>query len=107
MARAENKTRKSTEFKIKIIAIVVALCLLSSYVVYQIIKVSKAEMETQFALSETVYKVIETKSFVLRDEKFITNNASGTTVSFADNGERIALGDTVSIIFNSPDDATS
>lgn len=107
MAKVENKSRKSTEFKIKIIAIVVALCLLSSYVIYQIIRISKAEMETQFALSETVYKVIETKSFVLRDEEFITSGASGTTVSFADNGERIALGDTVSIIFNSADDATS
>ena len=99
MAKVENKSRKSTEFKIKIIAIVVALCLLSSYIIYQIIRISKAEMETQFALSETVYKVIETKSFVLRDEEFITSGASGTTVSFADNGERIALGDTVSIIF--------
>lgn len=107
MAKVENKSRKSTEFKIKIIAIVVALCLLSSYIIYQIIRISKAEMETQFALSETVYKVIETKSFVLRDEEFITSSASGTTVSFADNGERIALGDTVSIIFNSDDDATS
>ena len=107
MAKVENKSRKSTEFKIKIIAIVVALCLLSSYIIYQIIRISKAEMETQFALSETVYKVIETKSFVLRDEEFITSGASGTTVSFADNGERIALGDTVSIIFNSADDATS
>lgn len=107
MAKAENKTRKSTEFKIKIIAIVVVLCLLSSYIVYQIIKVSKADMETQFALNETVYRAIETQCFVLRDEEFITNSASGTTVSFADNGERIALGDTVSIIFDSPDDATS
>lgn len=107
MAKVENKSRKSTEFKIKIIAIVVALCLLSSYIIYQIIRISKADMETQFALSETVYKVIETQSFVLRDEEFITSSASGTTVSFADNGERIALGDTVSIIFNSDDDATS
>lgn len=107
MAKAENKSRKSTELKIKIIAAVVALCLFSSYVVYQIVRISKAEMETQFALNETVYKVIETQTFVLRDEEFITNNASGTTVSFADNGERIALGDTVSIIFNSADEATS
>lgn len=107
MAKTENKSRKSKEFKIKIIAIVVALCLLSSYVIYQAIQISKADMETQFALSETVYKTIETQSFVLRDEEFITNNASGTTVSFAENGERIALGDTVSIIFNSADDASS
>lgn len=107
LAKADNKSRKSTEFKIRIIAVVVALCLFSSYVIYQIVQVSKAEMETQFALLETVYKTIETQAFVLRDEDFITNNASGTTVSFAENGERIAQGDTVSIVFNSAEDATS
>lgn len=107
MAETEKKSRKGKDFKIKIIAVVVALCLLSSYIIYQAIQVSKAEMETQFALNETVYKTIETKSFVLRDEKFISNSASGTTVSFAENGERIALGDTVSIVFDSADDATS
>lgn len=107
MAENEKNTRKSNNLKIKIIAIVVALCLISSYVIYQAIQISKADMETQFALNETVYKTIETQCFVLRDEEFISNSASGTIVSFAENGERIARGDTVSIVFNSADDATS
>lgn len=77
------------------------------YVVYQFVLFSKAEMETQPALKETVYTTIDTKGFVVRDEKFIENNASGTTVSFAKNGERVASGDTVSIIFSSQEDASS
>ena len=76
-----------------------------SYVIYQAVTFSKADIETQIALKETVYETVDTKCFVLRDEEFIKSNASGTTVSFAANGERVAAGDTVSMIFGSSDDA--
>ena len=98
---------KKTSFNYKILAIVLCACLFVMYVLYQVVLVSKAEMETQPALKETVYTTIDTKGFIVRDEKFITNNATGTTVSFAKNGERVASGDTVSIIFNSQSDASS
>lgn len=91
----------------KILAIVLCACLFAMYVVYQVVLVSKAEMETQPALKETVYTTIDTKAFFVRNEKFITNDAKGTTVSFAKNGERVAAGDTVSIIFDSQSDASS
>lgn len=91
----------------KILAIVLCACLFAMYVVYQLVLVSKAEMETQPALKETVYTTIDTKAFFVRNEKFITNDAKGTTVSFAKNGERVAAGDTVSIIFDSQSDASS
>ena len=91
----------------KILAIVLCACLFAMYVVYQVVLVSKAEMETQPALKETVYTTIDTKAFFVRNEKFITNDAKGTTVSFAKNGERVATGDTVSIIFDSQSDASS
>ncbi len=91
----------------KLLAIVMAIVLLSSYVIYQIVLASKSEMETQFALKETVYKTIDTKCFAIRDEEFIKYNIDGTTVSFAQNGERVGRGDTVSIVFNSSEDAAS
>ena len=91
----------------KILAIALCACLFAMYVVYQVVLVSKAEMETQPALKETVYTTIDTKAFFVRNEKFITNDAKGTTVSFAKNGERVAAGDTVSIIFDSQSDASS
>lgn len=98
---------KKNNFKFKIIAVVVALCIVASYVIYQAVLFSKAEIETQFALNETVYKTIDTTGFVIRDEHFISNDVKGTTVSFAENGERVARGDTVSMVFASSEDAVS
>ncbi len=90
---------------VKIVAVVLAISLALSYVIYQAVTFSKADIETQIALKETVYETVDTKCFVLRDEEFIKSNASGTTVSFDANGERVAAGDTVSMIFASSDDA--
>ncbi len=98
---------KKTSLNIKIFAICLSACLVLMYVAYQFVLFSKAEMETQPALKETVYTTIDTKGFFIRDEEFISNKATGTTVSFAGNGERVAAGDTVSIIFNSQADASS
>ncbi len=100
---AKKRKNNSTKF----ISIILALSLLASYVIYQAVVASKSEMETQFALYETVYKTIDTTAFVVRDEVFIKNNTTGTRVSFAGNGARVARGDTVSIVFESPDDAAS
>ena len=98
---------KKTSFNLKIVSIALCACLLVMYFVYQFVLFSKAEMETQPALKETVYSTISTKAFVVRDESVIIDNTKGTTVSFAKNGERVAVGDTVSIIFNSQDDASA
>ena len=98
---------KKNKFSLKAVAILLAVCLLASYVIYQCVLLSKDDMETQFALTETVYSTIDTKCFVVRDEHFIKNNVNGTTVSFAKNGERVASGDTVSMVFKSSDDAVS
>jgi hypothetical protein len=76
-----------------------------SYLISQLVSVSKAEIETQIAMNETVYKTINTKCFVVRDEKYIENTAKGTTISFAANAQRVAKGDTVSMIFKTDEDA--
>ena len=81
-----------------VIAGLVAVFFLS-YVISQLVSISKAEIETQIAMSETVYKTINTKCFVVRDEEYIVNTAKGTTISFAGNAERVAKGDTISMIF--------
>ena len=92
---------------IKALSVILIVTLLASYFIYQLVLATKDDMETQFALSETVYKNVDTKCFVIRDEDFVKNSYSGTTVSFARNGERIARNDTVSVIFDSSDDAAS
>lgn len=92
---------------LRILSVFMVVALLSSYIIYQIVAGTKDDIETQFALSETVYKTVDSKCFVVRDEDFVKNSYKGTTVSFAKNGERIARNDTVSIIFDSSDDASS
>ncbi len=92
---------------ISIILIFSVIAFFSSYIIYQIVASSNAKMETEFALKETVYETIDTQCFVVRDEKFIKNDATGTTVSFVTDGERVAAGDTVSVVFDSVEDASS
>ncbi len=89
----------------RLIAIILAVGLCSSYVIFQIVNSTKNDIETQYALTETVYNSISSKAFVIRDEEFIENTASGTTISFAADGERVARGDTVSMVFSSEDSA--
>ena len=99
--------KKNVKLNYKIISIILVICLVSMYFIYQAVQISKADIETQPALKETIYSTIDTKGFVIRDEQFILDNASGTTVSFAQNGERVATGDTVTVVFNSAEDASS
>ncbi len=100
----KNKTVKRLA---SVLAIVLVIGFFSSYIIYHLVNQSNTEIKTEFALKETVYKTIDTKCFVIRDEEFIKNDAVGTTVSFATNGERVARGDTVSIIFDSSEDAAT
>lgn len=90
---------------LKLTAVLLAAVLVFTYVIYQIVVISKSDIQTQIALTETVYKTFDTKCFVLRDEEFIENSSKGTTVSFARNGERVACGDTVSRVFSKTEDA--
>ncbi len=100
----KNKTVKRIA---SIVAIVLVVVFFSSYIIYHLVNQANTEIKTEFALKETVYKTIDTKCFVIRDEEFIKSDAVGTTVSFAANGDRVASGDTVSIVFSSPEDAAT
>lgn len=100
----KNKTVKKVT---SILAIVLVIGFFSSYIIYHLVNQSNTEIKTEFALNETVYKTIDAKCFVLRDEEFIKNDAVGTSVSFVNDGERVARGDTVSIVFDSAEDAAS
>lgn len=98
----KNKTVKKIA---SIVAIVLVIGFFSSYIIYHLVSKSNSEIKTEFALKETVYKTIDAQCFVIRDEEFIRNDAVGTSVSFANDGERVARGDTVSVVFDSPEDA--
>lgn len=89
------------------VAIVLGISFFSSYLIYHLVNRSNTEIKTEFALKETVYKTIDAECFVVRDEEFIKNDSVGTSVSFVNDGERVARGDTVSVIFNSSQDAAA
>ena len=100
----KNKTVKRFA---SIVAIVLVISFFLSYIIYHLVNSSNTEIKTEFALKETVYKTIDTKCFVIRDEEFIKSDAVGTTVSFAKDGERVARGDTVSVVFDSSENAAA
>ncbi|MBQ7116013.1 MAG: hypothetical protein IJN94_06330 [Clostridia bacterium] len=100
----KNKTVKRIA---SIVAVISVVIFFFSYIIYHMVSHSNNEIKTEFALKETVYKTIDTKCFVIRDEEFIKSDAKGTTVSFATNGERVASGDTVSVVFSSSEDAAT
>ncbi len=100
----KNKTVKRFA---SIVAIVLVISFFLSYIIYHLVNSSNTEIKTEFALKETVYKTIDTQCFVIRDEEFIKSDAVGTTVSFAKDGERVARGDTVSVVFDSSENAAA
>ncbi len=97
---------KKTVKKVLIITLCVLLAIFAvSYIIYHVINNRNKDFETEIAYKETVYKTIDTKCFVIRDEEFIESDVDGTTVSFVTNGERVARGDTVSVVFDNTADA--
>lgn len=100
----KNKTVKRIA---SLVAIVLVIGFFSSYIIYHLVNSSNTEIKTEFALKETVYKTIDAKCFVVRDEEFIKNDAIGTSVSFVNDGDRVARGDTVSVVFDSSEDAAA
>lgn len=93
--------------RVRLVALGLVAVFILSYFIYQIVLISKSGIETQIAINETVYKTINTKCFVVRDEEYIVNTAKGTTISFATNAERVAKGDTISMIFKTNEDANT
>ncbi len=106
LAKQKASNIKFMKIAAMVLSVVLVLYFICFFVV-QFINYKNAEIKTEVAVKETIYEKIETKCFVLRDESFIKSSADGTTVSFAENGQRIAAGDTVSIVFNSPDEASN
>ncbi|NLL63794.1 MAG: hypothetical protein GX241_06125 [Ruminococcaceae bacterium] len=70
-----------------------------AYVVYQIFMLAYTPIETEVALEYTVEDVLETETFIARNETYIINDKTGTIISVVDDGSRVAKGQEVAIIF--------
>lgn len=86
---------------------VVGVCIIL-YFVYQVIQMNSNPYQTELALEREIKNVVSTEAFVVRDEEYITaDNTSGTVVSIAEDGKRVASGDSVAVVFQSADSASA
>lgn len=100
-----NKLNKNV---IKYIAYSVLGVFIILYFVINVIKMNSDPYKTEVALVEDVQRTVETTAFAVRDEAYITADSSnGTMVSVADDGKRVAEGDTVAVVFNSASSAVA
>lgn len=65
------------------------------------------EMQTQTANLQTIYRNINTRGFIIRNEHVISGSASGTVVPQVENGSKVSYGDTVARVYKSDQAAKS
>lgn len=97
------------ENKIVFKRILSALCalLLISYIGYQAYMIVYKPVKTETALEYTVYDTVETQIFIIRDEQYIKNNATGTIVPVVEDGKRVANGQEVALVFANTQSASN
>ena len=78
------------------------------YFIYQVVQMNTTPFKTEVAVERKVENKIATKAFAIRDEEYITTeNTSGTVVSIAEDGKRVASGDAVAVVFQSSESAAA
>ena len=92
----------------KRIIIGVLSVLIVAYVVYLIFSNSIAKtVDVEEAVSTTVYDVINTDGFIIKNEKYITNDDDGVLAFNVLDGEDISAGQVIADIYNNEKDAVS
>ncbi len=96
---------KSKKSLIKAISLFAAILLSGLYLLYNIYLSSLEPYKTHTVLATSIYKTVNTEAFVVRNEKYLTNNENGTVVPLRENGGRVATGDTVAVVLQRGDSA--
>ena len=92
----------------KNILLAVAGIFIIFYFIYQVVQMNSNPYTTELALERDIKNVVSTKAFVVRDEEYLTtDNTSGTVVSIAEDGKRVASGDDVAVVFQNADSAAA
>ena len=100
--------KKFNKNTIKYIACSVLGVFIFLYFIYQVVQMNTNPYKTEVAVERKVENKITTKAFAIRDEEYITTeNTSGTVVSIAEDGKRVASGDAVAVVFQSADSAAT
>lgn len=95
-----NKLKGKDNILIVFVALIVLI-----YIFYQCYSVTHIELETETALTTTVYDKIDTTALVVREEHVIQNVSGAVTVPCASNGEKINVGGNVAMTFSAQKDA--
>lgn len=75
------------------------------FLFHEVFTANYKKYDTQTATEITEQEILEMKAFVVRDEKYIDGNLSGTVVPLVNDGNRVASGDSVAVVCNSDKDA--
>lgn len=104
-SKKEKVNKNPENSKKDVIAIIVVIAMIFTYVFYECYKITNVDVETITAVNSTVYESIDTKALVIRDEKVINTNANGVSVAGAGDGEKVKLGGIVAMTFSSEENA--
>ncbi len=88
------------------IAIIIAVLLVAVYIFYECYSVTHIDLETQTALTSTVYEKIDAQALIVRNEHTIDNSSGGITVPCTEDGAKINVGGNVAMVFSSSENAT-
>lgn len=100
VVKLNNPKKKRTTLVYAALAIlIVGIC------IYQIFKINYSPVKTEVAFEKTISKTVSTETFVVRDESYIRADAAGTLVPLVADGNRVARGDTVAVVFTSEESA--
>lgn len=91
----------SNKIRSLLLAVVLALALVVSG--YQIYALSdhRTKLNTETALTKTIYKSITTDAYIIRNEQVISYSSAGTVVPLVGNGSKVSIGDAVAEIYRS------
>lgn len=89
------------------IAIIVVIALILAYIGYQCYSVTNIGLQTQTAVTTTVYECIDAQALIIRDEQVIKNSGSAITVPALASGDKVNVGGNVAITFSSSESANA
>lgn len=82
--------------------------LIVAYIVYLIISANFVNaVQTEEAVSNTVSDVIHAKTFIIREESYVTNSSKGVLSYKVNDGDDVSSGQTIADIYRNENDAVS
>ena len=100
MAKNNQKSNHSKQ-NLVMAAIVIAILIFVAVECFSVLNVS---LKTQTAYVTTVYDTVDAKALVIRDEKQ-AQSGSGVAVATVSDGEKVALGGSIAMLFSSSENA--